>query len=201
LRRCFENYYVVRVRNTGATSSQNTEVRMSLDSFFLFEDATIPYSMEAGEMGFDQIMLPDSSTNEPASHGFFKFRMKPLAELDYGTSIPNQAAIYFDFNEPIFTNDAIFVLQKPSATHSPGQWATLSVYPNPVGEVLFISFPPEATQSGLSISIVDLLGRTVQPPKPLLKDRLEVSGLTAGVYCLLVWKEGRLLGRSRFVKQ
>ena len=338
LRRCFENYYVVRVRNTGSASSQNTEVRVSLDSFFLFENATIPYSMESGEivfdlgelainetvdfriyftlsceaelgqehcvsstvsggnvcgqsptsasecqpnigafdpndkrvfdssgrqvetldkgayvyyhvrfqntgtdtaftvriedvlsdkldlstlellnashdytyslkegrtleLVFDQIMLPDSSTNEPASHGFFKFRVKPLAELDYGTSIPNQAAIYFDFNEPIITNDAIFVLQKPSATHSLGQWATLSVYPNPVGEALFISFPPGATQSGLSVSIVDLLGRPVQPPKPLLKDRLEVSGLMAGAYCLLVWKKGRLLGRSRFVKQ
>ena len=49
-------------------------------------------------------MLPDSNVNEPASHGFVKFTVSQQPGNPMGTVINNQAAIYFDFNDPIFTN-------------------------------------------------------------------------------------------------
>ena len=50
------------------------------------------------------IMLPDSNVNELASHGFVKFRVKPVNGLVVGDIIKNTAAIYFDYNLPVYTN-------------------------------------------------------------------------------------------------
>lgn len=53
-----------------------------------------------------KIYLPDSNTNEPKSHGFVKFRIKPQNTLVSGDVITNKAGIYFDYNSPIYTNEA-----------------------------------------------------------------------------------------------
>ncbi len=54
---------------------------------------------------FDNIYLPDSTSEPLASIGFAKFRIKPLPGLPLGTIINNQAGIYFDFSEPVITNN------------------------------------------------------------------------------------------------
>ena len=53
---------------------------------------------------FDNIHLPDSTTNEAGSHGYVIFEIKPLAQLPVGTGIGTGAAIYFDYNAPVLTN-------------------------------------------------------------------------------------------------
>ncbi|MBK9506828.1 MAG: T9SS type A sorting domain-containing protein [Bacteroidetes bacterium] len=53
---------------------------------------------------FPDIYLADSTTDEPASHGFVVYTIKPKPGLDYNTLITNNAGIYFDFNEPVITN-------------------------------------------------------------------------------------------------
>jgi hypothetical protein len=58
------------------------------------------------EFKFENILLVDSNTNEPLSHGFVRYRIQPKTNLSAGDSITNFAAIYFDFNEPVITNTA-----------------------------------------------------------------------------------------------
>ena len=53
---------------------------------------------------FNNINLPDSTTNEPASHGFIAYKIKPTSNVSHGDIISNQANIFFDFNAPIETN-------------------------------------------------------------------------------------------------
>ncbi|MBW7468673.1 IPT/TIG domain-containing protein [Pontibacter aydingkolensis] len=53
---------------------------------------------------FDNIMLPDSTTNEPGSHGYIQFSIKPKVDLAEKTAVENFADIFFDFNSPIRTN-------------------------------------------------------------------------------------------------
>lgn len=55
---------------------------------------------------FEDILLVDSTTNFKGSCGFVSFKMKPLNSIALGDSILNKAAIYFDFNAPIITNNA-----------------------------------------------------------------------------------------------
>jgi photosystem II stability/assembly factor-like uncharacterized protein len=53
---------------------------------------------------FNNINLPDNTTNEPASHGYVKFTVMPFGDLPQGTAIANYADIFFDYNEPVRTN-------------------------------------------------------------------------------------------------
>ena len=62
---------------------------------------------------FNNILLPDSTTNLAGSNGFFQFFIKPHEDVPYGSIIENQAAIYFDFNEPIYTNTTFQTIRTP----------------------------------------------------------------------------------------
>ena len=82
-------------------------------------------------------MLPDSNVNEPASHGFVSFRIRQQPELALGTRILNKADIYFDFNEPVVTNQTLHTIgespflvgQKTPVLNSGTQ--NISAAPNP----------------------------------------------------------------------
>ena len=56
------------------------------------------------EFLFENIMLPDSSGNEPESHGFVSFSIKALPDTEDFSRIENKVNIYFDFNSPVITN-------------------------------------------------------------------------------------------------
>jgi hypothetical protein len=56
---------------------------------------------------FDNIMLPDSTTNRLGSNGFVHFSIKPKKDLSAKTRIENFADIFFDYNEPVRTNTTL----------------------------------------------------------------------------------------------
>jgi len=62
------------------------------------------------EIIFDPIVLPDSTTNEPASHGWFEFSIAQRPNLPNGTILRNSAAIYFDYNDPVITDPALHTI-------------------------------------------------------------------------------------------
>lgn len=61
---------------------------------------------------FNKIYLPDSTTNELRSHGFVKFRIKPVPDIT-GQQIKNKGYIYFDYNEAVVTNEVINTIGLP----------------------------------------------------------------------------------------
>jgi hypothetical protein len=82
---------------------------------------------------FKDIDLVDSLHDEPNSHGFIKFTIKPKPGLSDGTRIINKAAIQFDYNPYLLTNTIISTLN--SVENLPDEF-TLHVFPNPgVNEV------------------------------------------------------------------
>ncbi len=56
---------------------------------------------------FDGILLPDSGANEPASHGFVRFDIKPMTGLANGTEVRNHVGIVFDQNIPVYTDTTL----------------------------------------------------------------------------------------------
>ena len=111
-------YYIVNFQNTGTAPAITVEVRDNLSPFLdestfeLLETshlATTTYGAHARLLSFkfDSINLPDSLSNEPASHGWIKYRIKPLTNLIAGNNIVNNALIYFDYNYPVQTNNAV----------------------------------------------------------------------------------------------
>lgn len=62
---------------------------------------------------FENINLPDSTSNMEASQGFFSYTIRPLEDVPPLSVIENRAAIFFDFNDPIITNATIHTILKP----------------------------------------------------------------------------------------
>jgi uncharacterized repeat protein (TIGR01451 family) len=116
--------YEVRFQNTGNDTAFTVVIRDTLDaslldiSTLMVDAASHPYTwkLEAANaftadnvlvIRFDDILLPDSTTSEPNSHGIVKYSLHLRPDLAPGTSIPNRAAIYFDFNDPVVTNQVV----------------------------------------------------------------------------------------------
>jgi fimbrial isopeptide formation D2 family protein len=108
--------YVIRFQNTGNAVAYNVDVRDTLDNkldWNSFEMIGSSHSYQLSiadgnklEWAFKNIFLPDSNSNEPGSHGYIAYRVKPKQGLNAGDSIVNKASIYFDFNLPVATNIA-----------------------------------------------------------------------------------------------
>jgi len=112
--------YLIRFQNVGNDTAFHVFVRDTLSPFL--DPATVevtgyshPYQLRIRENGalefaFYHIHLTDTIRDEPGSHGYIKFRVAQTAGNALGTIIHNQAAIYFDFNAPIFTNTVFHTL-------------------------------------------------------------------------------------------
>jgi len=118
--------YTVRFQNTGTDTAFTVRIEDYLDgnldySTLHVTGASHPYEVTLDENTgrmmflFDNILLPDSSTNEIESHGFFQYQIRNRSGLAENTFIQNYANIYFDFNPPIITNtvENILVSQYP----------------------------------------------------------------------------------------
>ncbi|QQR87411.1 MAG: DUF11 domain-containing protein [Flavobacteriales bacterium] len=144
---------------------------------------------------FDNIMLPDSNANEPGSHGFFKSSMKPVSTLMLGDAVSNIANIYFDFNEPVITNAAVFTVDNNVAVAEvPHNGLHLS--PNPTSDVLTVRLDEPADRA--AVHVMDVTGRTVlRATMSGTRLLLDVETLRAGSYTVRVG-EGMV---GRFVKR
>lgn len=107
--------YTIRFQNTGNAPAEDVWIEDPLDIAHLdistFEPvaASHDYYTVLNPDGtlrfyFDNIMLPDSVNNEPESHGYVMYRISLRNDIQPGDVIHNEAAIYFDLNEPIITN-------------------------------------------------------------------------------------------------
>ncbi len=110
--------YRIRFQNTGTDTAYTVVVVDTLSplmdiSTFRMGSTSHNYDLQVSGEGspvltwtFNDIDLPDSTENEPESYGFIKFGIAPFAGYPDGTIVRNEANIYFDFNEPILTNNA-----------------------------------------------------------------------------------------------
>lgn len=105
--------YTIRFQNMGTDTAFNITVRDTLDSRLDWTslemiDASHGYqlSIDGNKLTwlFSDIKLPDHTTNEPASHGYIVYQIKPLPTVPVGDTIRNGAGIYFDYNLPVLTN-------------------------------------------------------------------------------------------------
>ncbi|MBK9449367.1 MAG: T9SS type A sorting domain-containing protein [Bacteroidetes bacterium] len=107
--------YFIRFQNVGTADAINIRVQallspyLDVNTLHLVGSSHSPRRTEIGLAGslnfiFDNIHLPDSTTDEAGSHGYVIFEIKPLAQLPVGTGIGTGAAIYFDYNAPVLTN-------------------------------------------------------------------------------------------------
>lgn len=113
--------YTIRFQNTGNAPAQDVTLRDQLNPALLHDGIQVlGYSHlpsritiePGGELvvKFQAINLPDSATDRSGSQGFFSFRAKVAPGPANGMVVSNQAAIYFDLNQPVLTNNTVNTL-------------------------------------------------------------------------------------------
>lgn len=114
--------YKIRFQNTGTDTAFTVVIRDTLDTDLDILSiqsgvSSHPYTFKLYgprvlEWTFDNILLPDSTTNEQASNGFVTFEVNQSKDLADNTEINNTVGIYFDFNEPVITNTTSHIIQR-----------------------------------------------------------------------------------------
>ena len=171
---------------------------------------------------FNNINLPDSTTDELNSQGFVKFKIAPYNSLPNGTVLVNSADIYFDFNLPISTNQAwvtvfdttlignsITVTIVTLDTIEDGipylSTQDINIIPNPFNDnfQIKLSNVDQNKLMNLDIMIIDLLGKKIVI-KSEIDENLIVEGsqLEKGVFFLqfIDRNSGSIVGRKKVVK-
>jgi hypothetical protein len=201
--------YIIRFQNTGNDTAFTVKILNPIDtnklnlSTFEFVNASHPVNLNwinyqrNMEFKFENILLPDSNSNEPLSHGFVRYRIQPKTNLSAGDSITNFAAIYFDFNEPVITNTAktIIVLPTGISAASPTQ-GKLLVFPNPAENSINIS-GIQLENGKAQLRLTDIYGKLIfEKTITSITTTLETNAFSSGVYLI---QSGEL--RATFVKQ
>ena len=163
--------YTIQFQNTGTAPANNVYILDVIDSDLDLNSLTIlsashNYTVQLLpgnqlKFRFDNIMLPDSGTNQLASRGFIKYTINQLPNLVPGTEIENTADIYFDFNPAIITNTTLNTIDFPTAVESFNETIeNVLVYPNPVKNNLTIKLNLNE-QAHVNVFITDILGNKV----------------------------------------
>jgi len=200
--------YIVRFQNTGNDTAFTVKILNPIDTNRLiissieFVNSSHPVnlnwinSQRNMEFKFDNILLPDSNVNEPLSHGFVHYRIKPKPNLVVGDTIKNFAAIYFDFNEPVITNTAQTVIVSPTGLSSLSSLEKLAVYPNPAQSKININ-GIKLDNGKAQLRLFDLYGKLIfEKNITTSTPEVDVKYLPAGMYLLQSGNQ-----RATFVKQ
>ncbi len=185
--------YLIRFQNTGNGPAVNIMVKDTLSpnvdvNTFEMLSASHNYMIDAlpGNVlrwKFNNIMLADSGSNEPASHGYIQYRIKRTNNNTPGTQIKNTAYIYFDFNEPVVTNTAINTIETitgiKSSFNANDEW---NVFPNPSTGALYIVNSSSVKEES-QIQVINSIGQTVLEETITSNYKnIDLSKLNNGVY-------------------
>ncbi|MCH2042999.1 MAG: T9SS type A sorting domain-containing protein [Saprospiraceae bacterium] len=219
--------YKIRFQNTGTDSVSKVVVIDTLASTLdpttiLMGAASHPYTwtIHTGgilEVEFDPIALPDSTTNEVASHGFVKFKIGQNPTNPIGTVIENNAAISYDYGAPVMTNTTFHTVDtgyiqvdlipdNGGGTNSVNELdgeISYQVIPNPFQTSAMIQVQGVATQD-MYIEVYNALGQQLL----LLEDQdgngqfpLHKADLSSGVHFFSLKRDGEVIQSGRFIVQ
>jgi hypothetical protein len=186
--------YNIHFQNTGTaaatkvtlldTISSNLDMR-SLHVLKSSAPVNIHVAGNVVEFRFNNINLPDSSTDPIGSNGSIEYGISPKTSLAPGTQIRNRAGIYFDYNPVVLTNSTLNTVQTTTGVqHLTGNNISASIYPNPANNLLTIR---EDNQAAFTVALVDLLGRTIttiQSNNGIAQ--INTASVTNGVYFISI---------------
>lgn len=190
--------YTIRFQNTGTDTAFKVVIldtinpNLDLNTFQL-KGASHPMKVNVinnnvYRFEFDNILLPDSNVNEPKSHGYVKFSIRPKKGLAENTKVENTGYIYFDFNPAIITNTAFntYVSKLPIITtiqeiQDLDQEAL--IIPNPLTHEAVIQFKNEDNRN-FTLHVFDLTGNVVQKIEGITTSKFTFyrNHLSAGLY-------------------
>jgi len=209
-------YYTIRFQNTGTASAVNIVVKDTLEenldwTSFEMIKASHVYTMNVNNRRnitwtFNNIYLPDSTTSEPYSHGYVHFRIKPSEGLNANSTINNRAAIYFDYNLPIFTNTITTkIIQERVTNITQKEIKAIKLFPSPTKGNVQLDFDAKQYQN-IVLKIIDVLGNEMH--QEIIKSmiglnsvQINLSDYANGVYYIQLNADNKSLYYGKVLKQ
>jgi hypothetical protein len=210
--------YKVRFQNTGTDTAFLVVIRDTISPLLDLASLTMGasshdytwrvYGDRVLEITFDNILLPDSTTNELASNGFVRYRIEQNNGNVSGDVIYNAADIYFDFNTPIRTNETYHTIGENFVTIMLNETTILDeviqvkVYPNPFTQNATIEVEGKEYNE-LQLTIYDVSGRVVLEKQAYSNNKIELSrgNLQPGVYFYQLLGDAALINTGKIVVQ
>lgn len=199
--------YLIRFQNTGTDTAFSVRIEDPISSKFVISSirpiaSSHDYKWSINNsllvVLFEDIQLVDSFKNEPASHGFIKFEIKLDSLTSRGDEVTNLAGIFFDFNEPIITEEVVTVIGQPLNTkeHS---FESITAFPNPANGLVYIS-GNSLSDKPQDLMIYDIHGKLILSQKISFHDnRIDISKCAPGTYMLMM-KSGEKVFRGKVLK-
>ena len=208
--------YLIRFQNTGTAPALNIEIRDTLPLQWLDPTTVRPgasshnYHWDMQGNGvvvfrFDDINLPDSATSAVQSQGFVQFRVQQRKDVPLGSKIRNTAAIYFDNNAPVITNQTLHTVGKDfiiTSTQTP-QLSNVRVLiaPNPLTSQAQVRVEGLENPEQLGFTLYSAMCTAVlhgQFSGTLYE--FEAGHLPTGVYFYEIRSAGKTVAQGKLVK-
>ncbi len=177
--------YTIRFQNTGTAPAQNVYIIDTLSTLLDWTSFTLieaSHPMQVVNLGngimrfeFNQIWLPDSTTNEPQSHGHLTYRITELPTNAIMSVIENTAYIFFDWNDAIVTNTTFH--QNMWLDNITELESALRIYPNPAQTEIQLDLMVQSV-----VQIEDLNGKIVYNQVILPGEKINIEYLKPGIY-------------------
>jgi uncharacterized repeat protein (TIGR01451 family) len=186
--------YRIRFQNTGNDTAFVIIIRDTLEHFLNPSSVRVgasshsyTFAQEGNKMAFtfNNILLPDSTTNEPASHGFIDFFVRQNSDNPPNYFINNTAHIYFDFNDAIVTNTYTYEVKEIGVGINKIEDKKSNLFfPNPSNGILYIN---SKLDKNFQLKVYNLQGNLVGTVFPdLNKNTFELPNtLVNGIYFLV----------------
>lgn len=177
--------YTIHFQNTGTAPAFNIRLRDTLDTQldlntfeFLGASHTASTTLNGRVLSvrFNNIMLPDSTSDYNGSMGYYQYRIKPLPNITNGSTIENTAYIYFDYNPAIVTNTTQNNFDITVSNSVLPKVSNLWLYPNPSSGI----FTFNETQNLKTVEVFNLLGEQVLTQGN--QKQLNLSSFSRGIY-------------------
>ncbi|MDD4217023.1 MAG: proprotein convertase P-domain-containing protein [Bacteroidales bacterium] len=203
--------YKIRFQNTGNAPAQKVVIVDTISQYLNLStfvplgsshSCSIDFSgSNVVKWTFENINLPDSTSNEPESHGFVKFKIGQQPGNELFTEITNSAAIFFDYNIPVFTNEVFNIIGKTNTvvTYKPDINAKkqVEVFPNPAAD--YIMFRVDADK--YDIELYDSYGRIILYINGIATSeyKMPTSSISNGVYNYRIKNQTGVIGTGKLV--
>lgn len=209
--------YIIRFQNTGTADALYVEIRdtiatQHLDITSLRVGASShDYTWDIQGNGvivfkFENINLPDETTDPEGSKGFVQFRIKQPLDLPIGTMIHNTAAIYFDNNAPIITNQTLHTIGEDylmtwTREISKDQLKEVVLFPNPVTDWTYIEVKGIEAQQALELQVYDVIGNQVKVLSFENKSTINILEQSSpGTYFYKIYQSNQVIGVGKIIK-
>lgn len=209
--------YIIHFQNTGTDTAfaivvTDTISKLVNISTLKMGASSHPYTYNILGMGilkvnFNNISLPDSTTDPVASQGFFKFTIQPKSTLADYNKIYNDASIYFDFNNGIKTNSVFHTVKEnlfsviSSVSDPYKNHVSIKVFPNPFNEIVTFKMSDENQNNLYEFHLMDLQGKVLWSQFFRSSFSLNGKDLNSNLYLYTITHDNSTVATGKLIRQ